>query len=331
MNTNKSFLFHQHWENKGMLGLYISLGVAFFLVAVLLVVTYVIYRMAFYNDMKEHPNWEPMGSKSHLRWQKESKAMIEEARAIPHQEDLFINSYDGCKLHAALYLSEVNTNTFAIECHGYKDPAVKDFSGGLGLALSKNQNVLLIDHRGHGQSGGRTISFGIKEQYDVLAWIDYLNKRFNNPKILLYGISMGASTVLLVSGHDLPANVLGIVADCGYSSAKEEVLYTSDKMGISRVFAYPALFLGALIYGHFDLRKGEVTEAVKRSTKPILIVHGTDDTTVPFKCAEEIYHSNEEKITLVPFEGAPHGYSWMADYKKYMEAIDDFYKKNGIE
>lgn len=314
-----------------MTGLYIALGVIGLLVVAFFAVTYVIYRMAFYNDMKKHPSWEPMGSHSHKKWQKEAIAMIEDARAIEHQEDIFIKSYDGCKLHAALYMAAEDINTFAIECHGYKDPAVKDFCGGLGLALSKNQNVLLIDHRGHGQSGGRTIAFGIKERYDVLAWINYLNKRFNNPKILLYGISMGAATVMLASGLDLPENVLGIVADCGYSSAKEEVLYTSDKMGVNRKLAYPALFMGALIYGHFDLRKGEVIEAVKKTTKPILIIHGTEDTTVPFKCAEDLYHANEEKITLVPFVGAPHGFSWMLDTRKYINAINEFYKKNGIE
>ncbi len=314
-----------------MIWLYISLGIVTSLALAYFIVCFVIYCKAFYNNMKKHPSWEPMGSHSHKRWQKEAKAMIEDARTIEHQEDIFIKSYDGRKLHAALYLSQEVSNVFAIECHGYKDPAIKDFCGGLGLALSKNQNVLLIDQRGHGQSGGRTITFGVKEKYDVLAWINYLNKRYDNPKIILYGISMGASTVMLASSLELPSNVLGIVADCGYSSAKEEVLLVTKKMGISPKLAYPFILSAAFIYGRFDLRKGDVREAVKKSNTPILLIHGTEDATVPFTMAEDIYHSNEEMITFVPFVGAPHGYSWMLDYRKYIRAIDEFYKKIGIE
>ena len=314
-----------------MIWLYVSLGFIAFLALTYFTICFVIYRKAFYNNMKKHPSWEPMGSHSHKRWQKEAKAMIEDARAIKHQEDVFVKSYDGCKLHAALYLSQEPSNVFVIECHGYKDPAIKDFCGGLGMALSKSQNVLLIDQRGHGQSGGRTITFGIKEKYDVLAWVDYLNERYEKAKILLYGISMGASTVMLGSCLELPQNVLGIIADCPYSSAKEEVLLVSEKMGISSKLAYPFILSAAFIFGHFDLRKGDVKEAVKKSTKPILLIHGTEDTTVPFAMAEEIYHSNEKMITFVPFVGAPHGYSWMLDYRKYMQVIEDFCKKIGIE
>ncbi|MCQ2798584.1 MAG: alpha/beta hydrolase [Bacilli bacterium] len=298
-----------------------------FLLVAFFVGTYIVYRMAFYNDMKnKEERWEPMKGPQYKKFEDTSRAMIASSRQIPYEEDIYIKAKDGTKLHARLYKSIVDTGVFAIECHGYKDPAVKDFCGGLEQSLKMNHNVLLIDHRGHGESGGRTISFGIKERYDVIDWINYLNNRFNSPDILLYGISMGASTVLLCSNMNLPANVIGIVADCPYSSAKREVVWTAKKMGVPPSLGYPALFLGAAIYGHFDLRKGEVAEAVKTSSKKILLIHGTDDHTVPFEMAEEIYNANKDMITFVPVEGAPHGLSWMVDNKKYLDSLDTFLK-----
>ena len=142
---------------------------------------------------------------------------------------------------------------------------------------------------------------------------------------------MGAATVLLCSAHNLPENVLGIVADCPYSSAKDITVITAGKMGVVPVFATPALWLGAAIYGHFDLNKGEVSEAVKNASKPILLIHGTADDFVPFWMAEKIFECNKEMITFVPVEGAPHGLSWMVDNKKYLEALDTFFNKIGLD
>ncbi|MCQ2772817.1 MAG: alpha/beta hydrolase [Bacilli bacterium] len=287
--------------------------------------------MAFYNNLKfDDSKWVPLKGRIHDKYKQVSLDMISYARKIPHNEDIYIKGKDGCKLHAALYLSETPSDIYAIECHGYKDPAVKDFSGGLPHALKCGQNVLLIDHRGHGESAGKTICFGIKEQYDVLEWVRYLNDRFNSPKILLYGISMGAATVLLCSAHNLPENVLGIIADCPYSSAKDITVITAGKMGVPPRLAAPALWLGARIYGRFDLNKGEVSDAVKNATKPILLIHGTEDDFVPFWMSEKIYESNKKMISFLPVDGAPHGLSWMVDNKKYLEALDTFFNNIGL-
>ena len=124
--------------------------------------------------------------------------------------------------------------------HGYHGAAERDFCGGFWLAREAGHNVILVDERGHGKSEGRVLSFGIKEQYDCLEWTKYATERFGeDTKIVLGGISMGASIVLLAAGLDLPNTVKGILADCGYTSPKEIVQKVSGDRGLPVKIMYP--------------------------------------------------------------------------------------------
>jgi hypothetical protein len=77
------------------------------------------------------------------------------------------------------------------------------------------------------------ITFGLREKKDCLYWIDYaINNIDKNAKIIITGISMGASTVLMASGEKLPENVVGVLADCGYTSAKEIIKKVIRDMGL---------------------------------------------------------------------------------------------------
>ena len=82
-------------------------------------------------------------------------------------------------------------------------------------------NILLIEQRGCGISGGKYITFGMTERYDVLTWIDWLNRETDgNLPIFLDGISLGGATVLMALELNLPDNVAGVIDDCGYTSEK---------------------------------------------------------------------------------------------------------------
>lgn len=67
------------------------------------------------------------------------------------------------------------------------------------INLIKNYNVLLINLRGHGKSEGNYVDFGVKSRFDILKWLDYININYNSPKIGLYGVSMGASSVMMTN------------------------------------------------------------------------------------------------------------------------------------
>ena len=212
----------------------------------------------------------------------------------------------------------------AIAFHGYRSCALTDFSGGSELIFQMGYNLILVDQRAHGNSQGRTIAFGIQERYDCLTWIEYAIGRFGaETKILLFGISMGASTVLMASGLPLPKNVKGIVADCPYASAKDIICAVGERIGFPRWIVWPLVKIGANVYGGFDITQTDAVEAVKQAKVPILIIHGEADGFVPQEMSDIAAH-NPECITRVTFPEADHGISYLTDTERYQSIVRSF-------
>ena len=133
-----------------------------------------------------------------------------------NMQDCYIKSIDGLKLHA-LYLPAEDAKRIVILSHGYRGSRFGTLSF-MAKYLHEHQcDVLFIEHRCCGDSEGKYITFGAKEQWDVQQWAVYVSER-NKEKlpIYLYGQSMGAAAVLMASGHTLPAEVKGLIADCGF-------------------------------------------------------------------------------------------------------------------
>ena len=129
----------------------------------------------------------------------QSEKMIRDALSVPY-EDVFITSFDGLRLHAKFYAAPDPKAPVQIMFHGYKSAAERDFCGGLREGIDGGFNVLLVDQRAHGESEGKYLTFGVNERFDCLSWANYAAERFGRDvKIYLYGISMGAATVLMAS------------------------------------------------------------------------------------------------------------------------------------
>ena len=253
-------------------------------------------------------------------------AMIRKLLPIPH-EDVYIKSHDGLKLHARYY-HKVDGAPIIIKVHGYNGCPLRDFCGGGVEHLDKVYNVLLIDQRGHEHSEGRCTTFGIKEKHDVCNWAKYLVKRFGkNTKIVIYGISMGAATVLMASAmKKLPKNVVGVMADCGYSSPKDIIIkVATEDMHLPGKLCFPLIWLGARIFGGFNLTSDSPVKAVKKNKFPLMIIHGMADSFVPHPMSEKIYEAattKDKKLFL--YENAPHGISYMLNRDRYIEEMESF-------
>ena len=282
---------------------------------------YVYFRI-FYNDNKGKPETlEPLRGKLYDPFFDRSSELIKKALAIPYEQvTLKVNKHK--TLCARYYFVKENAPT-SILVHGYKGNGIRDFSGGVNEVIKRENNVLVIDHYGHNLSSGRNITFGVKEKYDVLRWIDYINKRNNNPDIYLYGISMGAATVLMCSGLNLPTNVKAIIADSPYASIKEELKFFIKNMGLSFKLLYPFIFLSALIFARFNIRKGEVKNYLENNKLPILLIHGTTDDIVPVTNSRYL-KEQFPNINYLEVEGAPHGLSYFVDYDRYAKELDKF-------
>ena len=131
-------------------------------------------------------------------------------------------SYDGKLLHA-IYLPKKDAKGTILLFHGYKSCWQIDF----GLVLpyyydTLGYSLLLVDQRAHGSSQGKYLTFGVRERLDVLSWATYMGQKLGqNAPLILGGLSMGATTVLLSSCFDFPANVRAVIADCGFTSPYE--------------------------------------------------------------------------------------------------------------
>ncbi|MBQ0084427.1 MAG: alpha/beta hydrolase [Clostridiales bacterium] len=294
------------------------------ILAVLLTITYICYRIAFYVSPKLNKNpYIMLEGEQYEALKDEITQMVDSVIDLKYT-DCYTTSFDGYRLRARYY--EVDKNApLEIMVHGYKSIALRDYCGSLKETLDRGINVLLVDQRAHGESEGRCLSFGILERYDCLSWARFAYDKFGkDKKIILVGVSMGAATVLMASELELPENVVGIIADSGYSSAEAIIKKVIGDMKLPVKLAYPFAYIGAKIFGRFNLRERTVTDAVKNCKIPVMIVHGADDRFVPCEMCKEIYEACTAPKILLTVKEAGHGLSFLIDNNAYNQKLDEF-------
>lgn len=288
---------------------------------------YYAYRIAFFSPKKDRDRVPSPKEAQYDPYREEMKRIYHQLHDRPC-EMVSIVSHDGLKLSGRYY--HVKDGAPLDICfHGYRSHAFTDFSGGSELSFQMGHNVLLVDQRAHGKSGGRTISFGLQERHDLLSWVNYAVERFGEEvQILLYGVSMGGATVLMASELDLPGNVKGIIADCPFASPIDIILDVGKKTSLP----FPGWMIrrfaiwGAKIYGGFDLTETDAVKAVKHTRVPILIIHGEDDRYVPCEMSD-IVSANPELVQRHTFPGAAHGISYLVDTPRYHAIVKEFVQK----
>lgn len=281
------------------------------------------YRIAFYNPPAD-PDKAPSLDGSVYEPYREDIVRMYRTIQDREYEAVTIFSDDGLKLFGRYYHIQ-NGAPLDICFHGYRSRPFTDFAGGSELSFEMGHNLLLVDQRAHGRSEGRTITFGLRERWDVLSWIEYSRKRFgDNTRIFLYGVSMGAATVLMASGLTLPDNVKGIVADCPYSRPLDIILHVGKSNPLPnwaiRIFA----ILGAKIYGGFDLLETDAAQSVANSKIPVLIIHGDSDTFVPPDMSELSHATDPSLVQRLTFPGAEHALSFLSDTPRYKKVVREF-------
>ena len=297
------------------------------LAAVVLLISYGCYRFAFYvparkpvaDDVIELPE----GAVYEPYWEK-MEYWIKEARKLP-QESMEITSFDGLKLQGKFYEYAPGAPV-EIMFHGYRGSAERDMSGGVHRCFKVGRSALVVEQRCSHGSEGNTITFGINEHRDCLKWVDFAIEHLGKDiKIILTGISMGAATVMMAAGEKLPPNVVGILADCGYTSAKEIMFHVMRGMKLPPKLCYPFVKLGAKLFGHFDLDENSPIEAMKRCTLPVIFFHGEADDFVPCSMSREIFEICTSRKHLVTIPGAGHGLSYAKDPQRYLQELRDFF------
>lgn len=243
-------------------------------------------------------------------------------------EKVIIRSKDRLRLVGRIFGCE-NPRGVLVLMHGYHSSAIHDFSCAVQNYHKLGYILIMPDQRAHGESDGKYVTFGIKEKDDCRLWAEYAAKRYKGLPIILDGISMGASTVMLASGGKLPDAVCGIIADCGYSSAEAICAHVlKNRMGIPPALVMPLAKQIAKHRADADFADGDVTRALVRNTRPLLMVHGEADTFVPvYMTDENAKVAKNCDLTVLKVPNADHGMSFLMDEERVKGVVEWFLDK----
>lgn len=242
-------------------------------------------------------------------------------------EQVSITSFDNLKLSAhILYAQEQENSKGTVICmHGYHSRAYFEFAGFYQYFYKNGYNVILADQRSHGNSEGKYLTFGIKERYDCRSWIEFANSHFTDRKpVYLCGVSMGASTVLMTLGLELPANVKGVIADCGYTSPAEIIAFClKNSYHLPPVIYMP--FINAVLKTicGYSLYEYSVQEALADNKVPVMFIHGTNDAFVPISMGKTNYQFCKAQKKFIQTD-AGHASNFLSSTEIYTDALDEF-------
>ena len=241
------------------------------------------------------------------------------------QEDMYIYSTDGLKLHGTYFPCE-GSKKVVICFHGYTSEGMNDYATLAGFYMKNGYNLLMVDERAHGKSEGTYIGFGCLDRYDAKLWMEEMVKKLGEDcKILLHGDSMGGTTVLMATGLELPPQVKAAISDCAFTSAWE--VFASVLKNMYHLPVFPLLQIENWMVkkkAGYRLDECNAKSEVAKAKVPILFIHGDADTFVPCSMVHELHAACKSEKKLVIVEGAGHVESCHRDAKLYEESIESY-------
>ena len=309
---------------------FISLGIIFFLFLVTILISYICYLLTFHVKEKDKTFKEefPLPDfKEYIPYHKDILEGMKFEKSLDAEEH-YITSFDGLKLHGKYYKCSDDCNILEIMFHGYRGSAYRDLSNGIIRAFAVGHNVLLVDQRASSLSEGNTITFGINERHDCISWVNYVIDNINpDMKIILTGVSMGAATVMMASSMNLPNNVIGVLADCGYTSPKDIIMKCIKDMKLPPKLFYPYVKIGAKLFGHFNVDEASPIESIRKTKLPVIFYHGVTDDFVPCYMSKKLYLECNSDKKLVLIENCGHGLAYLVEKEKYIKELKEFFNK----
>lgn len=270
---------------------------------------------------------EKVGNRPYNRQFKEG---IYRFRDFGDKEEVWIKSIDGLRLKGYYLKNPSSNGKVMILCHGYRSFPYFDFSASSKAYYEQGFDLLFIVQRAHLDSEGKYITFGIKERYDLLEWIKYVDKRHEgNAEILLAGVSMGASTVMYTLGLELPPSVKGAICDCGFDTPRSVIGFalkgTFKFKWLSNLLSAFISFAAFVKLGVF-LGEVNTSKSLKNNRLPVIFAHGKSDNVVPYEMFEKnICYGNFQKL-FVTSEEAAHGLVFYYETDAYLKAFEKLRK-----
>ncbi len=248
--------------------------------------------------------------------------------ATTKTEDVSITANDGTELIGHFYHNE-KPKRILIAMHGWRSSWSRDFGLVAKFWKENGCSILFVEQRGQNGSGGEHMGFGLIERFDCIEWIRYAENRFGTSlPIYLAGISMGASTVLMASGMDLPSCVHGIIADCGFTSPRDIWKHVVNK-NLKLPYIGPREFMANEMFRkklNMNVSEYSTIKAMESCTVPILFIHGGKDKFVPIQMTYKNYLACKSPKRLFVAPGAGHAMSYFHEKEGYERTTLDFWK-----
>ena len=252
------------------------------------------------------------------------KQLVNEWAETIENKKVEVIAKDGIILRGTEYIIDEHSDKWAIVLHGYHSNPDSVLSIGMHFS-EKGYNVLIPSMRASNDSEGQYIGMGWLDKDDLQCWINLIIEQNDNAEIILHGSSMGAATVLMASGDELPSNVKAIIEDSGYTSVWD--IFASEAKARFNLPTFPILNMFELvanIRAKYDIKEASAVEQVKKSNVPILFIHGDSDDFVPEYMCEELYEAANCKKDKLIIHNAGHTESRYKEPDTYYNKIFDF-------
>jgi len=256
--------------------------------------------------------------------------IMNEYDSLP-KEEIWIQSPNGYQIKT-IFVHPHPSKRYVIFCHGVTENKMNSIKY-MNLFLSKGFNAIIFDHRRHGESGGKTTSFGFYEKFDLKAVVDTLIEREGEDVIFgIHGESMGAATTLMYAGS-VQDRADFYIADCPFSDFSEQLAYMiqkdreptrSSKLAISLANFFIKLRDG------YTIQSVSPKEVVEHIQKPVLFIHSKDDGFIPAHMTETLYEHKRGPKKLFIAEHGDHAQSYVANEEEYSSCVDEFLKENNL-
>lgn len=242
------------------------------------------------------------------------------------KKDVYIHSFDSLTLHAEeIEIPDIHSHTWVIQIHGYRGSSQEMYVSSR-VFYHQGYNCFIVDNRGHGKSEGNYIGMGWHDRLDILKWIDYIIQKDPQAKIILYGVSMGGATTMMVTGEPLPKNVICAIEDCGYTSI-EDILSSQLKAVFHITSKIPLKTFNLLCKkkAHYSIYEGNAIKQLEKSKTPTLFIHGDQDHFVPFSMLKQCYDACSAPKQMWIAKGASHATASLDEH--YFPTVLSFIKQ----
>lgn len=293
---------------------------------IFMIILYILYSVAFAYPKRKRINpykipadatYEPLIDKM--------EAVVKQMDEVAFNEVSIQNSKNKI-LQGRLYRGEEKAPV-VLFFHGYHGTYMWDGYGCYLYCIKHGYNLLMVEQRAHGHNSYNTITFGIRESEDCDRWIEFAKNIFPDNDMILWGVSMGAATVMMASEHYSCEEIKAVIEESGYTTPKAIIQKTLEYMKLSPKMVYPFVKLSAIIFGHTNIDKNSPIKTLADSDIPVLFMHGAEDGFVPPSMCDELHDACKSDKGKIFIPKAKHAVCAMTNYELYEESIENFLQK----